>query len=74
VRGFLLGLLSHLPRINGWTIAGHVGDASPDRMQYLLRKAVWDTDGVREGLRCYVTLRRSPARHRGGLAARRRAD
>jgi SRSO17 transposase len=54
VRGFLLGLLSELPRKNAWTIAEHVGDATPDGMQHLLRKAVWDTDGVRDDLRDYV--------------------
>jgi SRSO17 transposase len=50
----LLGLLSDLPRKNAWTIAEHVGDATPDGMQHLLCKAVWDTDGVRDDLRCYV--------------------
>jgi SRSO17 transposase len=54
VRGLLLGLLSDLPRKNAWTIAEHVGDATPDGMQHLLCKAVWDTDGVRDDLRCYV--------------------
>jgi hypothetical protein len=42
----LLGLLSDLPRKNAWTIAEHVGDATPDGMQHRLCKAVWDTDGA----------------------------
>jgi len=54
VRGFLLGLLADLPRKNCWTIAEHAGDASPDGMQHLLSRAVWDTDGVQEDLRDYV--------------------
>jgi SRSO17 transposase len=54
VRGFVLGLLADLPRKNCWTIAEHAGDAGPDGMQYLLGRAVWDTDGVRDDLRDYV--------------------
>ena len=54
VRGFVLGLLADLPRKNCWTIAEHAGDASPDGMQHLLCRAVWDTDGVRDDLRDYV--------------------
>jgi SRSO17 transposase len=55
VRGFLLALLADLPRKNCWTIAEHAGDATPDGMQHLLARAVWDTDGVQEDLRDYVT-------------------
>jgi SRSO17 transposase len=54
IRGFVLGLLADLPRKNCWTIAEHAGDASPDGMQHLLSRAVWDTDGVRDDLRDYV--------------------
>jgi len=55
VRGFLLGLLADLPRKNCWTIAEHAGDPDPHGMQYLLARASWDTDGVRDDLRDYVT-------------------
>jgi len=55
VRGFLLGLLADLPRKNCWTIAEHAGDADPHGMQHLLNRASWDTDGVRDDLRDYVT-------------------
>jgi SRSO17 transposase len=54
VRGFVLGLLADLPRKNCWAIAEHAGDASPDGMQHLLGRAVWDTDGMRDDLRDYV--------------------
>jgi SRSO17 transposase len=54
-RGFLLGLLADLPRKNCWTIAEHAGDRDPHGMQHLLNRAVWDTDGVRDDLRDYVT-------------------
>jgi hypothetical protein len=45
---FVGGLLSDLPRKNCWTIAGHAGDPSPDGMQHLLARAVWDHDAVRD--------------------------
>jgi SRSO17 transposase len=53
-RAFVLGLLAELPRKNCWTIAEHAGDASPDGMQHLLARAVWDEDGVRDDVRAYV--------------------
>jgi SRSO17 transposase len=48
------GLLADLPRKNCWTLAEHAGDASPDGMQHLLGRAVWDHDGVRDDLRAYL--------------------
>jgi SRSO17 transposase len=54
MRGFVLGLLADLPRKNCWTIAEHAGQSSPDGMQHLLARAVWDTDGVRDDLRDFV--------------------
>ena len=54
-RGFLLGLLADLPRKNCWSIAEHAGDSDPHGMQNLLGRACWDTDGVRDDLRDYVT-------------------
>ena len=55
VRRFLLGLLADLPRKNCWTIAEHAGDPDPHGMQHLLGRARWDTAGVRDDLRDYVT-------------------
>jgi SRSO17 transposase len=54
VRAFVLGLLADLPRKNCWTLAEHAGEATPDGMQHLLSRAVWDTDGVAADLRAYV--------------------
>jgi SRSO17 transposase len=54
-RGFLLGLLADLPRKTCWSIAEHAGDTDPHGMQHLLNRAVWDTDGVRDDLRDYVS-------------------
>jgi SRSO17 transposase len=53
-RAFVLGLLTDLPRKNCWTIAEHAGDPSPDGMQHLLARAVWDEDKVRDEVRDYV--------------------
>ena len=53
----MLGLLAGLPRKNCWTIAEHAGDATPDGMQYLLSRARWNADGVRDDLRSFVVER-----------------
>jgi SRSO17 transposase len=51
---FLHGILSTIPRKNGWQLAEHAREARPDGMQRLLSSAVWDTDGVRDDLRTYT--------------------
>jgi SRSO17 transposase len=56
-RAFVRGLLADLPRKNCWTIAEHAGNRSPDGMQHLLSRAVWDHDGVRDDLRAYLVER-----------------
>jgi SRSO17 transposase len=53
-RAFVCGLLADLPRKNCWTIAEHAGDLTPDGMQHLLGRAVWDHDGVRDDVRGYL--------------------
>jgi SRSO17 transposase len=53
-RAFVLGLLADLPRKNCWTLAEHAGDPSPDGMQHLLARAVWDHDAVRDDVRAYL--------------------
>jgi SRSO17 transposase len=53
-RALVLGLLADLPRKNCWTLAEHAGDPSPDGLQHLLGRAVWDEDGVRDDVRDYV--------------------
>jgi len=40
---YAAALMSQIPRRNGWTIAAHVGDRTPDKTQRLLNRAVWDT-------------------------------
>jgi SRSO17 transposase len=51
---YVRGLLAGLERKNGWTLAEHAGEVSPDGMQRLLRKAGWDADAVRDDLQHYV--------------------
>jgi SRSO17 transposase len=53
-RAFVRGLLADLPRKNCWTIAEHAGDATPDGMQHLLARAVWDADALRDDVRGYL--------------------
>jgi SRSO17 transposase len=50
----MLGVVSDLGRKNCWTLAERAGHPSPDRLQHLLARAKWDTDGVRDDLRAYV--------------------
>jgi SRSO17 transposase len=56
-REYVTGLVAGLERKNGWTLAEHAGEVSPDGMQRLLRWAGWDVDGVRDDLRDYVIER-----------------
>jgi SRSO17 transposase len=56
-RGYLLGLLSHSERKNGWTIAEFAGDAGPEGMQRLLNFYAWDEGKVRDALGRYVVTR-----------------
>jgi SRSO17 transposase len=50
----LRGLLGPVARKNGWQLAEHAGEATPDGMQRLLATADWDPDLVRDDLRGYV--------------------
>jgi hypothetical protein len=40
---YVMAVTSQIRRRNGWTIAAHAGDRSPDKTQRLLSRAVWDT-------------------------------
>ena len=53
-RAYLQGLLSPVERKNGWQLAEHAGDRTPDGMQRLLATYQWDADLVREDVRTYV--------------------
>jgi SRSO17 transposase len=51
---YLKGLLGNVARKNGWRLAEHAGERTPDGMQRLLATAGWDPDLVRDDLRAYV--------------------
>lgn len=51
---YLAGLLGPVERRNGWHLAEHLGEATPDGVQRLLRTARWDAAAVRDDLRAYV--------------------
>jgi SRSO17 transposase len=50
----VLGLLADLPRKNCWTIAEHAGHATPDGLQHLLARSVWDEHAVRDDIRDWL--------------------
>jgi SRSO17 transposase len=54
VLAYLRGLLGNVTRKNGWQLAEHAGECTPDGMQRLLATADWDPDLVRDDLRAYV--------------------
>ncbi len=51
---YLRGLLGNVGRKNGWQLAEHAGERTPDGMQRLLATADWDPELVRDDLRAYV--------------------
>jgi SRSO17 transposase len=52
--GYIRGLLGDAERKNGWQLAEHLGEATPDGVQHLLARADWDADAVRDDLMGYV--------------------
>ena len=69
-RAFGYGLLADLPRKNCWALTEHAGDPSPDGMQHLLTRAVWDHDGVRDDIRTPMSSSTSVIRERCWLLTR----
>jgi SRSO17 transposase len=53
-RTYVQGLLSSIERKNGWHLAEEAGENTPYAMQYLLDRAVWDAEHLRDVLREYV--------------------
>jgi SRSO17 transposase len=54
VRAYISGLLSPVERKNGWQLSEEAGYANPYALQYLLNRAVWEADVVRDHLQAYV--------------------
>jgi SRSO17 transposase len=65
---YLQAVLSEIARKNSWQVAEHARQARPYGMQRLLSRAVWDEDGVRDDLRCYVLEQLGPADGAGAIA------
>jgi SRSO17 transposase len=53
VLAYLRGLLSEAERKNSWQVAEVCGESTPYGFQYLLSRADWDADAVRDELRTY---------------------
>jgi len=53
-QAYVQGLLSPIERKNGWQLAEEAGERTPYAMQYLLDRAVWDVEQLRDVLREYV--------------------
>jgi SRSO17 transposase len=53
-RKYVTGLMSDLPRKNGWTLAEAAGDRSPDKMQRLLNHASWQARAAMGIVRDFV--------------------
>jgi SRSO17 transposase len=49
--GFLRGLLAGVERKNGWQLAEHASEMTPDGMQRLLTTARWDAQALRDDVR-----------------------
>jgi SRSO17 transposase len=57
VAGFRRGLLGGVDRKNGWQLAEHAGETTPDGMQRLLTTTRWDPAALRDEVRGYVVER-----------------
>jgi SRSO17 transposase len=67
---YAAALMSQIPRRNGWTLAEQAGDRTPDRMQRLLSRAVWDTAAAMRAVRLFAVAGLDQAARSGrrGLA------
>jgi SRSO17 transposase len=63
---YLGALAGGLARRNGWTIAEHAGDRSPDRTQRLLNRASWDTFAAMGVVRRFAVTGLDEAARRSG--------
>lgn len=51
---YLRGLVSLTERKNSWQLSEEVGYQNPYAFQYLLGRALWDENNLRDELRCYT--------------------
>ena len=70
---YVAALMSDLPERNGWAIARHCRDATPDKTQRLLNHASWDTLAAMSIVRRSVVAGLDEAARRGRRAGGLRA-
>jgi SRSO17 transposase len=63
---YAAALMGDLPRRNGWTLAERAGDRTPDRMQRLLSRAVWDAAAGMKVVRRFAVAGLDQAARAGG--------
>jgi SRSO17 transposase len=62
---YAAAVMSELPERNGWMIARHAGDKTPDRTQRLLNHASWDTSAAMGVVRRFAVAGLEEAARRG---------
>ena len=62
---YAAAVMSELPERNGWSIARHAGDKTPDRTQRLLNHASWDTFAAMGVVRRFAVAGLEEAARRG---------
>src|ERR1035437_5862816 len=63
---YVSAVMSGLPKRNGWSIAQHAGDRTPDRTQRLLNRAAWDTFAAMSEVRRFAVAGMDEAARRSG--------
>ena len=63
--GYLAAVMTELPELNGWSIARHAGDRTPDKTQRLLNHASWDTFAAMGVVRRFAVAGLEEAARRG---------
>jgi len=71
---YVSALAGDLPSRNGWSVAEHAGDRTPDRSQRLLSRASWDESAAMSQVRRYAAAgldaaARRPRRRRMAVGA-----
>jgi SRSO17 transposase len=63
---YIDAVMSQIPERNGWTVAEHAGDRTPDRTQRLLNRATWDTFAAMSEIRRFAVAGLDEAARRSG--------
>ena len=62
---YTAAVMSEVPERNGWSIARHAGDRTPDKTQRLLNHASWDTSAAMAVVRRFAVAGLEQAARRG---------